>query len=73
MFADNILALVGSREKLQNLVRFFGGGVIRKLKENAAKSKVISCSQFGGQGGADIVLNGKRLKHMAVLIVGCGF
>lgn len=62
LFGDETIVIGDSWKKMLNLIPQFGR---QKFKLNIAKSKVISHSKDDGQEGAEIVLNGEILEHVA--------
>lgn len=64
-FKTSLFIVVGTKEKLQNLVAEFERVCERRwLEMNAAKGKAMRCNTDGGLGGVEIILDNERLENM---------
>ena len=64
LYADDTVLIADSEEQLQKMVNVFGKVCWRrKLKVNAAKSKVMVMSRDGGYG-VDVFLDGERMEQV---------
>ena len=65
MFADNMVLLGDSEEKLERLVHEFGSVCRRrKLSVNETKSKIMKTGKNGEENGVNISLNGRRMEEV---------
>merc|ERR1712002_305965 len=67
MFADDILLVGDSKEKLERLVQEFSNVCRRwKLTVNEGKSKVMRIGKNGEEDEVNISLNGRRMEEVGI-------